>query len=317
MNKFQTQMREFLFNGKPVRPAILCLAGIFAVFAIIAGLGGGSAVNVSAQISSKTLKGDWSAEFDAKKPAQIYFTLQRRNGNDGYNMTSDDLPLTELQGLTTDALSSARTNVSFNIVREAGTFACEGYFSSGRGTGFWTLAPNEKFIAAMKSRGYANLTDEDLLRAAFNDLTIKFIDDLKTAGYNGLTFDEVVRAHNHDVDAEFVKEVKAMGFERQPMDSLIRMRNHEINAEFVNEMKSAGFENLSIDDLIRLKNHDITAQFISDLKAEGYADVSADIAIRLKNHDVDRDFIRRAKAQGYTNASLEELIRLSNRGLVK
>lgn len=345
MKKFQTTAQPFLPGKKSLRVLIVSVFGLFALLAGIV-LTDKNADIVDAQVSQKSLRGEWTAEFKRSKPNEIYFMFQRRGEKGGFNMTSDNLLLAELQGLPSEALSSAKTDVSFNIVREAGTFACEGYFRDGRGTGFWTLTPNEKFIAAMRSRGYDNLTEDDLLSAALNNLTTKFIEDLKNAGYDHLTFqelrralnheitlafiremksagyenlsmEELIRARNHDIDGEYVKEVKAMGFERQTLDALVRMKNHDISMKFIDEMKSAGFENLSIEELIRLKNHDITAVFVSEIKAEGYTDVPAETAIRLKNHDVDRDFIRRAKSQGYVNASLDEIIRLRNRGTVK
>lgn len=320
MNKFQMKEPQVLFSSKWVRPAMLLIFGFFAFITVVTSPGD-YPDRVNAQTSQKTVKGEaikgqWVAEYDRTKPGEIYFMFQRRTGSDNFSMNSDNMPLSELQGLTADAISSIKTNVNFNIVREAGTFQCEGFFSNGKGTGLWTFVPNEKFISTMQARGY-NLTDENVYRSATHNLTISYIDELKTAGYDKLTFDEIIRSHNHDINAEYIKEVKAMGFERQPLETIIRMRNHDIDAAFVNEMKSAGFENLSIDELIRLQNHDITAAFINDLKAEGYENVSADIAIRLKNHDIDRNFIQRAKAQGYANVSLEELIRLSNRGTIK
>jgi uncharacterized protein (UPF0335 family) len=305
MNKFQIRKPQFLSAQKLVRPVFLLFVGLLA-FAFSVAI-----------VRGQTVKGEWTAEFKPSKPNQIYIMFQRRSDGDGINMNSDYLELGQLQGLPTAALSSARTDVDFSIVREAGTIACEGFFSNGRGVGFWTLTPSAKFISAMRSRGYDNLSDSDLTRAALNNLTTAFIDELKSAGYDKLTFNETMRAKNHDINAAYVRQVKAMGFEAQPMEKLIRMRNHDITAEFVNEMKSAGFENLSVEQLIRLQNHDIKLSFINDLKAEGYANVSVETAIRLKNHDIDRNFIQRAKAQGYNNVSLEELIRLSNRGLVK
>lgn len=342
MKKFQMGV---LLNGKFLRASMLLSFGLLAILAGIL-MSDKSAQSVGAQAAQKGIKGEWNAEFDRNKAGEIHFRFQRRSENGGFNMTGENLRAGELQGLPAEARSAAKINVGFNIVREAGTFACEGYFSEGRGTGFWTLTPSEKFISEMRARGYDNLNEENLLSAALHDLTIKFIEDLKSAGYDKLTFEqlrrarthditiqyiremktagfenltveELVRARNHDIDADFVREAKTMGFERQPLETLIRMRNHDITMEFINEMKSAGFENLSIEELIRLKNHDITAGFISEIKAEGYAEVPAETAIRLKNHDVDREFIRRAKSQGYNNASLEELIRLRNRGTVK
>jgi hypothetical protein len=313
MNRFQTSAPTFSFGRKRIRRFAFTLFGFLA---LIAAAKLDDRV-IYAQVSAKTVKGEWVAEYNRAKPGEIYFMLQRRTANEGFNMSSDNLSLNELRGLPADALSAAKTDVNFNIVREAGTFACEGFFSNGKGTGFWTLTPSEKFVAALRARGYDNLSADELLRAAFHNLTIGFVEELRNAGYDGVPFNEILRARSHDVDAAYIREVKAMGFEKQPLEKLIRMRNHDITAEFVNEMKAAGFANLSIDQLIRLQNHEITLAFINELKAEGYENVPAETVIRLKNHDIDRDFIRRAKAQGYGNATPEELIRLSNRGMVK
>jgi uncharacterized protein (UPF0335 family) len=339
------------YSARQAMSLLLALPVLFLAILI-----SGDGIGVSAQSSKSSppwagaaISGQWFAEVSVKKPGKMYFSFQRRSDKDGehYNMmSSSDMPLSEFQGLPADVATASRSNVNFSIVREAGTFQCEGVFNEGKGVGFWTLAPNEKFIAAMRERGYDNLTEQNLISSAMNNITVKFSDDLKSAGYDHLTFEELrraathdltpqyirelrsagyenltmenlVRARNHDIDTAYLKEVKAMGFERQPLETVIRMRNHEIMPAFIGEMKSAGFENLTIENLIRLKNHGITPAFVSDIRAEGYADISADMAIRLKNHEVDRDFIRRAKAQGYTNVSLDELIRLHNREIVK
>ena len=298
------------------------------------------------QTQQSQLSGEWVAELKPSKPGAINFTFHRRSEGGGFSMTGDWLPLSELQGLSADAATTARTNVTFNIVREAGTFQCEGYFREGKGAGFWTLTPSRNFIAAMRTRGYDRLSDEDLLRAALHNLTTKYVDELKAAGYDrlsfqelnravthdvtaqyiremaaagyqGLTIEELVRARNHDVDADYVKQVRAMGFDRQPLETLIRLRNHEITQEFINQMRSIGFDNLSIEELIRLKNHEITAEFVNGLKEEGYAPIDAETAVRLKNHDIDRDYIRRVKAKGFTGLSLDQLIRLRNNDIIQ
>ncbi len=338
------------------RQAMSLLLALPVLFLAILISGDGYLVNAQTSKdqpwAGSVIDGQWFAEVSTRKPGKMYFSFQRRSDKNGehYNMMSSrDMPLSEFQGLPADvaAITGApKTSVNFSIAREAGTFQCEGVFNEGKGVGFWTLTPNPKFISAMRERGYDNLTEQNLLSAAMNNITAKFSDDLKSAGYGGLTFEqlrraaihdltpqyirelrsagyenltieELVRARNHDIDTNYLKEVKAMGFERQTLEAVIRMRNHEISPTFISEMKSAGFENLTIENLIRLKNHDISPAFVSEIRAEGYPDVSPDMAIRLKNHDVDRDFIRRARAQGYTNASLDEMIRLRNREVVK
>lgn len=333
------------------------LAVIFTVvllalsFLLIVAVKSGATVVVHIPVtlqSQGTIKGSWTTQVSSKRPDQVQITFSRSSDKGDYNNTmGESFSLTELQGLNgADAATSSRSSVAFSLVREAGTVQCEGSFSQGRGAGFWTFTPNASFVSSMNSRGYTNLDDEDLLRAAFHNLTSKYIDELKSAGYDKLTFDQVVRAagheittayirelrdagftnltmddiiraSNHEIDSKYVAQVGAMGFGKQSLDDVIRLRNHEIDQPYIEQMKSAGFSGLSADELIRLKNHEVTPEFVSDIKAEGYSTITADQAIRLKSHDIDRDFIRHAKSQGYPNATLDDIIRLSSRGTIK
>lgn len=292
------------------------------------------------------VSGEWTGEISEKHPGQIQLNFSRHSDKEGYNgMMGETFKTSDLQGFTAD-ISPTKTDMKFSLVREAGTISCEGAFKDGRGSGFWTFTADATFAAAMRQRGFNGLTDDDMLRAAFHNLTTKYADEIRVAGYDKLTFDELsraagheitiayiqelgqagyehlsmedlIRASNHEIDAAYIREVRAMGFDKQPLETIIRLRNHEITPDFIAKMRSAGFGDLSIDDLIRLQNHEITPEFVAEIKAEGFTEVSADLAIRLKNHDVDGNFIRRAKAQGYPNATLDEMIRLSNKGLIK
>jgi hypothetical protein len=338
MKKLQTAMRQLLAD-KQSRLSIMFTVGLIVVSMVVIKSVKG-AVDVSdafmepvaqntspepvAQATSpqnapaqSSISGEWTAEFDHLKPGQVQMTFQRRSGEGGFNMSSDSVSLSELQGLTADAASSAKAVVNFSVVREAGTFACEGYFRDGKGAGFWTFKANPTFVSAMRGRGYTSLTDEDLLRAAFHNLTTKFIEDLKSVGYDRLSFEELVRGAGHDVTASYIREMRSAGYDNLSMEELIRARNHEIDGQYVREVQAMGFDKEPLEAVIRLRNHEITPEFINDLKAEGYSGVSAEMAIRLKNHDVDRAFIQRVKAQGMTNVTLDELIRLRNHGTVK
>jgi uncharacterized protein (UPF0335 family) len=347
MKKFQTAIIRVLTKKRLIF-SILFFAGllVFSAFLFTGKQAGRAVVSFTVGAAQKTITGEWTAALDPKKPGDIHLAFHRRSEKGGFNMTSDSVALSELQGLTAQSVSSAKTDVNFRLVREAGIFECEGFFKDGRGAGFWTFTPNQNFVSTMRARGYQDLTEEDFLRAAMHNLTGKFIEDLKSAGYDrlefrvllraasheitpkfiremqsagyeGLTMEELIRARNHEITSEYVKEVRAMGFERPPMGTLIRMRNHEITPEFISRMKSAGFENLSIEQLIRLKNHEVTPEFVNDVRAEGFPEISPETAIRLKNHQIDRDFIRRVKGRGFTNLTLEQIIRLRNQDIIK
>jgi hypothetical protein len=347
MKMFRTATSRFS-NGWPVRISFMSLLGLLAFSALVMAQanGGGKVNGLYGLLPQNAITGQWTAELNRSKPGEIQLTYHRRSEAGGFSMTGGAVSLDELQGLNTEAAWSARANVNFNVVREAGTFACEGFFREGKGAGFWTFTPSRSFVSAMRERGYDNLTDEDLLRAALHKLTTNLIADFKSAGYDklefkqllrasshnvtpefiremqaagyqGLSLEELIRARNYNIDSRYVREVRAMGFDRQPLEKLIRLRNHDITPDFINRMRSAGFDGLSIEELIRLKNHDITAEFVNGVKAEGYSDINVASAIRLKNHEIDREYIRRVKARGFSDLTLEQLIKLRSRDIVK
>jgi uncharacterized protein (UPF0335 family) len=347
MKKFRTATNHFLTN-KQTRIWSLAFAVLLTFFTLACAHANsaGTVNGLSAVQAQSDLTGQWTAALDRDKPGEIQIMYHRHSEMGGIGMWGKTVPLGELQGLTVEAALSPKANVNFNVVRQAGTFACEGYFREGKGTGFWTFTPSQSFVAAMRDRGYNNLTGEDLLRAATHNLTTNLIEDLKSlgydrlefkqllrasshnitpefiremqsAGYPGLTMEELIRARNHDINSRYVREVRAMGFDKQPLEKLIRLRNHDITQEFINQMRSAGFDNLSIEQLIRLRNHSITPEFVNGVKAEGYPDIPLETVVRLKNHDVDREYIRRVKARGFNDLTLDEIIRLRSRDIIK
>jgi uncharacterized protein (UPF0335 family) len=348
MKKFRSA-RNYFVTKKRARLASMSIVGLLAISALVLAHVNSAAGKLSGAPplqAQNALTGQWTAELSRDKPGEIQMTYHRRAETGGSSMWGKRVPLGELQGLTAEAALSTKANVNFNVVRQAGTLACEGYFREGKGAGFWTFTPSQSFVSAMRERGYSNLTEEDLLRAALHNLTTNFIEDLKSAGYDrldfpqllrasshaittefiremqsagyqGLSMEELIHARNHNIDSRYVKEVRAMGFDKQPLEQLIRLRNHDITQEFIGRMHSAGFDNLSIEQLIRLKNHEITPEFVNGLKAEGYPDIPVETAVRLKNHEIDRDYIRRVKARGFTDLTLEEIIRLRTREIIK
>jgi hypothetical protein len=338
MYRIQTKRHHSKFF---VRLILICLLAFSLTGAVVTGAN-------FIQSAQQTITGEWIAEFSRKNQDEVQFTILRRSERGGQSTSSEGVPLRELQGLTREQAFGARAEVNFRIVREAGTFQCEGIFREGRGTGFWTLTPNPNFVSAMRSRGYDNLTEQNLFSAAIHDINTKTIDDLKAAGYDRLTFKELVEAsifnvtgdfiremrsagydnltmkqlveaRIFEVDSRFVKEAQAMNLSSTPLPfrSLVEMRIHKITPEFISRMRSAGFENLSFRELTELKIHNVTPEFVSGIKAEGFAQISPRQAVELKIHGVDRDFIRRVKAKGFADITLRQLVNLRIHNIVQ
>ena len=296
----------------------------------------------------ETQSGTWTAEIKSGKAEnEIQFTFNRRTNGGHSSMSGNGFSLDEFQGLSrSQVFSGVNTPVSFRLTREAGMVECEGSFRDGKGAGSWRLIPSQSFRSAMSSRGYNDLTDEQMFTSVMVNVTSKFVDDfksigfdrptykdviksrifnvtpqfaaeMKSLGFDNLELEEHVKARIFKVDAEFVRQVRGMGFDKQSLEALVKLRIFKITPEFISEMKAANFESLTAEGLVKLRIFEISPAFVNRLKAEGLSQISVEDAVKLKIHHVDEDFIRRARASGYTELSVEELVRLSIRGKVK
>jgi len=284
MKKFQTTNQLLFCKQSRVLAllfsTIVCSALFFTTATSINGI-------TAAQTARESdTSGEWFVLMKANKPGEIHMTFHRQREKGSLIMTSVDIALDELKGLTPDAESSVKVEVNFSIAREAGTFACEGSFRQGKGAGFWTFTPNPSFVSAARSRGYENLSEEDLLSADLNNLTVKFIDDLKSFGYERAQFAQLLRAASRDVTPQFIREMQSAGYQNLSIEELVRARNHGVNGEYVKEVRAMGFDKQPIETLIRLRNHKITGEFIRRAKSEGFTDLSAEQLIRLRNRNI-------------------------------
>ncbi|HEY9405071.1 MAG TPA: hypothetical protein VIQ24_20635 [Pyrinomonadaceae bacterium] len=324
----------------------LLLVTLLSISALASVSAGGANFTAASSAAQAAITGEWLAQFNGKNGDEVQFTVIRRSAGGGQHNSSNGISLGELQGLTRQQISAARTDVNFRLVREAGTFQCEGIFREGKGAGHWTLTPSQSFVSAMQSRGYDNLSEDDLFSAALFDINIKTIEDLKAAGYDrlsfkqlveasifkvtgdfarelksagleNLSFKELVEARIFKVDAQYVKEVQAMGFERQPLKTLVEMRIFKITPEYIREMRSMGFANLTLKQLTEMRIHSVTPEFVNGLKAEGYASISPREAVTMKIHGVDGDYIRRVKAKGFNNVTLNKLVEMRIHGIIE
>jgi hypothetical protein len=344
VNDIQTNALQ----SKPVRRLIFIGLALFSSFVAITLIASSRSVSLVSpvQAAQGAITGEWVADFNRKDADEVQLTIMRRSARGGNHSSSSGFPLSEFQGLTREQAFGARADVRFRLVREAGTFELEGSFREGKGAGHWTLTPNQSFISAMQSRGYDNLTEEDLFSAALFDINIKSIEDLKaagfdrlsfkelveasifkvtgefiremkSAGFDNLTLKELVEARIFKVDGQFVKEVQGMGFGRQPLKKLVEMRIFKITPEFIKEMRALGFDNLSQQELVNFRVHKVTAEFLNGLKAEGFNSISPEEAVELKIHRVDADFVRRVKAKGFADVTLRQLVDMRIHGIVK
>src|SRR5262245_5085360 len=147
----------------------------------------------------------------------------------GNNINSFSLSPDRLQGLTSAQITSSGSSVRFQIVRDAGTFNCEGWFKDGKGSGSFVLTPNPAFAAELQKRGLTAPTDAQLLSLAMSDVSIAFLEELNIQGFERPTTEQLVRMGEHGVSLDYVREIKSLGYKVQSLDLITKMVDHGVN----------------------------------------------------------------------------------------
>src|SRR6266403_180863 len=291
----------------------------------------------SGQSARGPLNGEWRIEFTRKDPNEVQLTMILGTKPNAQNW-GNGIQISELQGLSRDQALNSPINVTLHLVREAGTFELVGSFRDGKGSGRFTLTPNDGFFSALSARGYTNLSDSNVFSAAMANLKIASIDALKASGYDQLTFDnlvessifqittasiadlrsagfdhlafsQLIEAHIFKVDGIFAQQAQNLGFGKLPFNKLVEMRVHKITPEYLSEIQQLGFKDLNLDRVVEFKIFQVTAQFVNDLRAAGFISVTPQELVNLRVFKIDMDFVRRAKSQD-PNITIEGLVDL-------
>jgi hypothetical protein len=206
--------------------------------------------------STSSITGQWTISGPIVEE-RVQLSIRRYNPRSEMN-SSSLLPLSQFSGLTRDQLGSQTGSVArFDIVRDAGTFRLEGFLQNGSGGGNFTFMPNAGYANDMRSRGYSDLSDENIFRLAIHDVSLQFVNEMAAMGYKELKTDKLITMRIHGVTPNFIREIEALGFGRPEIDQLVRMKIHGITPDFIRKVRARGFSNASIDQMVRLKVHGI------------------------------------------------------------
>ena len=184
--------------------------------------------------------GQWLIE-PGEHSATVRLTIRygERRYRDSWN-NQDDVPLSQLVGLSAADMGGSGVTVHFKIVRSAGTLTCEGWFESGKGSGHFTYQPNPEFVAELAKRSINAPTAWEQFAMTMADVGLDFVDELKRQGYDRPTAELLARMATHGVDLEYVRAIGARGYHLKDPERLVRMRDHGVDEEFIASLDSAG-----------------------------------------------------------------------------
>jgi hypothetical protein len=347
MKKFQSISYRFLTVPKQLH-VLMAFLTVFLVFGflIVTNANSASSENklLTGRAAQSTVTGVWNAQLNSNTSG-IDITLQRQ-----HRMTTWTERLTpsesELKGFPLKGATLVKTDVNFQIVREAGTFECEGYFRDGKGAGFWKFTPSQNFISTMRARGYDYLTEDDLFAAAIANVSVKMIEDLKSFGYDRLSFDQLFRAGAFHVTPEFIRawhsagfknllfeqlvdlgtfnvtpeylnEIKASGYKNVTLEELTQARTFGVTTDFIQSWRSAGFKDISLQEITELATFNVTPEYLNEIKASGFPQITPHESVQLRIHGINSDYIKRVRARGFPNVTLDELVNLRLHSIVE
>lgn len=292
---------------------------------------------------AETLHGTWSATQSTKDPSKVQFQLSYGSHNQfGHTMSIDSFT-----GLTPAQIASAaETPVTFELRREAGTFALKGTFEHGDGVGHFTFEPNHAYFATLASMGVERDRERDedqqLLTLAILDVSTSFVREMREEGYD-VPLQKYISMRIFGVTRGVIAEYRRLGFDHLPYDRLIAFRIHGVTPAYIEEMRSSfgnltadqmvtsrihgatpefarsmrdlGYHDLEFDDLVRFRIHGVSAGFISDLASLGYKNISAEDLVRMRIHGVTPEYIRQFRTAGYSGIPVEKLIKMRIQGI--
>lgn len=281
-----------------------------AGFALLLAL---SARAVSAQ--STPIAGTWSIE-PAATPGTIQFEIRTKDDGNFHVSSSFDSS-TQALGLSTAQLQSRGNHVVFTLAREAGSFACEGWLSDGKGGGTFTFAPSANYLVNMRSRGYDSISAHDQMVAALLDITSGYVDAIAAAGYPHLPFDKLVAFRALRIDAAYVRAMRA-AFPSSGGDvqQIIALRALRVTDSYVTEMRNAGFAIETAQEAVKLRALRIDAAYVRDMTAVGYPNLSSEQFVQLRALGIDATYVKRVKAHGFPHPTVEQLIRLKSMNVI-
>ena len=273
-------------------------------------------LTIAAVASPSAYSGQWFiGPSDTSGDVQVELRYSRHTATSNWNTNQSwDAPMAALQGLTPAVLDSSGSHGQFRLVRDAGTFVCDGWFSGGKGSGTFTFEANPQFVAELHKRGVTgDVSEEQQFRMAMANTSLELVDTLKAAKYE-FDAEDLIRVSNHGVTLAYIKEINALGYHPSTLGGLVRMRDHGVTADYVKAIQASGLKDLSEEQVVRLRDHGVSADYIHELSVYGITDLSAEQLTRLRDHGVTPDFISAVRKAGY-NASPEELTKLRDHGV--
>lgn len=205
----------------------------------------------------------WKATSAGGK-GEAHFRLSHKNSTSDVLLDGDR----DEFGAVRTALQGGAGPVSFTIVHEAGTLACNGTLTKANaGSGSCRFTSDPAFEAALRERGLAPERRSDLLAMLMVDATIALADGLTEAGVKPVDHDDLIAAAALKVTPAYVSDLRSEAMVLTKVGDAIALKALDVDGAYVRGLAAAGYKGLSAHDVVGMKAMGVSPQYAQAMNA--------------------------------------------------
>lgn len=253
----------------------------------------------------------WHLESAERSKVQLILTRERNGGRD---RDSQDWSPQELQGLSANPYANG-TNVSFRIIREAGTMVCEGRGRGGYAEGDCRFNREAAYFDGLRTRG-VTVTDEWLAwQLARLEVRLALLDEMRLQGYETPSARDLISAGIFHIDVAFLRAMDGAGYRLENVGALVPLRIHGVDAVYIRDLKSANPRlQLRPQELVDLRIHGATPEWVAGWTKLGY-NLSARQIVNTRIHGASPDYARAMMAEVRDRPAVEQFVNMRIHGV--
>jgi len=234
-------------------------------------------------------------------------------------------------------------NVSFRLVRDAGTMEFTGQFDGQQGFGHFHFQGDDGYFKALQQMGVEDVEGRRQLSFFIANVKKEYADMVVHNGYPHISARMLISFSALHIDREFIQYWRSSGIQdvEEPR-TLVTLKAQNIDKAYVEEMKAAGYDHLSVRELSSLKAMQVTGAYVrsmgrdkdnqmvpvrelisykamnidsgyvNSLRKVGYSDLERHDIIILYNMHVTAEYIRSLQEMGLKDIPAREIVRLKS-----
>ncbi|MBS1664322.1 MAG: hypothetical protein JST68_24970 [Bacteroidetes bacterium] len=237
-------------------------------------------------------------------------------------------------------------NVTFKLVRDAGTMTFTGQFDGQQGFGHFNFAAAEGYSKALEEMGVTEMEGRRDVSFFLSDVKKDYASMVLHNGYPHITARNLLAFSSMRIDQEFIQYWRGASMaDIEDPRTLITLKAMKIDRAYVEEMKAAGYDHLTsrqlsslksmhidgayvrsmgkgkdnetipVEQLVSYKAMNIDADYISSLKKVGFGDLGRHEITSLYSMKVTADYIKGFQDIGYKELSARDIIQFKSQGI--